>query len=103
MDQITRERNARAVAELAANELRNQLESIGSEPQKRISDLRNRIDVERRANGVVNRAVKDFQQQLAQEKHSRDAAESALERAQQKLAALPSCWTCPTSAPCERQ
>jgi uncharacterized glyoxalase superfamily protein PhnB len=103
MDQITRERNARAVAELAANELRNQLESIGSEPQKRISDLRNRIEVERRATGVVNRAVKDVQQQLAQEKYSRDAAERALERAQQKLAALPSCWTCPTAAPCERQ
>jgi uncharacterized glyoxalase superfamily protein PhnB len=103
MGQITRERNARAVAELAANELRNQLESIGSEPQKRISDLRNRIEIEHRANGVVNRAVKDVQQQLAQEKYSRDAAERALERAQQKLASLPSCWTCPTSAPCERQ
>jgi uncharacterized glyoxalase superfamily protein PhnB len=103
MDQITRERNARAVAELAANELRNQLQSIGSEPQKRISDLRDRIEVEHRANGVVNRAVKDVQQKLAQEKYSRDAAERALERAEQKLAALPSCWTCPTSAPCERQ
>jgi uncharacterized glyoxalase superfamily protein PhnB len=103
MDQITRERNARAVAELAANELRNQLESIGSEPQKRISDLRGRIEIEHRANGVVNRAVKDVQQQLAQEKYSRDAAERALERAQQKLASLPSCWTCPTAAPCERQ
>jgi uncharacterized glyoxalase superfamily protein PhnB len=103
MDQITRERNARAVAELAANELRNQLEAIGSEPQKQISDLRNRIAVERRANGVVNHAVKDVQQKLAQEKYSRDSAERALERAEQKLAALPSCWTCPTAAPCERQ
>jgi uncharacterized glyoxalase superfamily protein PhnB len=103
IDQITRERNARAVAELAANELRNQLGSIGSEPQKRISDLRSRIEIEHRANGVVNRAVKDVQQQLAQEKYSRDAAERALERAQQKLASLPSCWTCPTAAPCERQ
>jgi uncharacterized glyoxalase superfamily protein PhnB len=102
MYQIIRERNARAVAELAANELRNQLVSFGPEPQERISDLRNRIEVERRANGVAERAVKDAQQKLAQEKHSRDAAERALKQAEQKLAALPSCWTCPTDAPCER-
>ena len=44
-DQLTRERNARAVAELAANELRNQLVSVGPDAQERIAELRNRIEV----------------------------------------------------------
>jgi len=99
---LASERNARAVAELTANELRNQLVSYGPEPQERISELRNRVEAERRASGIVERAAKDAQQQLAQEKYSRDAAERALRQAQQKLAALPSCWSCPSAAPCER-
>jgi uncharacterized glyoxalase superfamily protein PhnB len=101
-DQVARERNARAVAELAANELRNQLVSIGPDPQDRIAELRYRIEAERRANGVAERAVKDVKLQLAQEKYSRDAAERALRQTEQKLAAAPSCWSCPTAAPCER-
>ena len=72
MDHLSRERNARAAAELAANELRNQLVSIGTEPQERISELRNRIEAEHRAKGIVERAAKEMQQELAQEKHSRD-------------------------------
>jgi len=101
-DQLTRERNARAVAELAANELRNQLASIGPDPQERIAELRNRIEAERRANGAAERAVKDVKVQLAQEKYSRDSAERALRQTEQKLAAAPTCWSCPTAAPCER-
>jgi uncharacterized glyoxalase superfamily protein PhnB len=104
MDHLTRERNARAVAELAANELRNQLASFSPEPQEQISELRNRIEAEHRAKDFVERAAKDIQQQLAQEKHSRDSAERALRQTQQKLTQLtPSCWSCPTAAPCERQ
>jgi uncharacterized glyoxalase superfamily protein PhnB len=101
-DQLARERNARAVAELAANELRNQLVSVGPDAQERIAELRYRIEAERRANGVADRAVKDVKLQLAQEKYSRDAAERALRQTEQKLAAAPSCWSCPTAAPCER-
>ena len=101
-DQLARERNARAVAELAANELRNQLLSIGPDPQERIAELRGRVETERRANGIAERAVKDVKLQLAQEKYSRDAAERALRQTEQKLAAAPSCWSCPTAAPCER-
>jgi uncharacterized glyoxalase superfamily protein PhnB len=101
-DQLIRERNARAVAELAANELRNQLLSIGPDPQERIAELRGRVETERHANGIAERAVKDVKLQLAQEKYSRDAAERALRQTEQKLAAAPSCWTCPTAAPCER-
>ena len=101
-DQLTRERNARAVAELAANELRNQLVSVGPDAQERIAELRNRIEAERRANGVAERVAKDVKLQLAQEKYSRDAAERALRQTEQKLAAAPSCWSCPTAALCER-
>ena len=71
-EQLARERNARAVAELAANELRNKLASVGPDPQERIAELRNRVEVERRANGVAERAVKDVKLQLAQERYSRD-------------------------------
>ena len=103
-EQLARERNARAVAELAANELRNKLASVGPDPQERIAELRNRVEVERRANGVAERAVKDVKLQLAQERYSRDSAERALRQNEQKVAAYqpPSCWSCPSAMPCER-
>ena len=103
-EQLARERNARAVAELAANELRNKLASVGPDPQERIAELRNRVEVERRANGVAERAVKDVKLQLAQEKYSRDSAERALRQNEQKVAAYQpaSCWSCPSAMPCER-
>ncbi|MFZ0847900.1 MAG: VOC family protein [Hyphomicrobiaceae bacterium] len=103
-EQLARERNARAVAELAANELRNKLASVGPDPQERIAELRNRVEVERRANGVAERAVKDVKLQLAQERYSRDSAERALRQNEQKVAAYQpaSCWSCPSAMPCER-
>ena len=103
-EQLARERNARAVAELAANELRNKLASVGPDPQERIAELRNRVEVERRANGVAERAVKDAKIQLAQERYSRDSAERALRQNEQKVAAYQpiSCWACPSAMPCER-
>ena len=103
-EQLARERNARAVAELAANELRNKLASVGPDPQERIAELRNRVEVERRANGQAERAVKDAKLQLAQERYSRDSAERALRQNEQKLAAYQplSCWSCPSAMPCER-
>ena len=103
-DQLARERNARAVAELAANELRNQLASVGPEPRERIAELRYQVEMERRANGAAERAVKDVKVQLAQEKYSRDAAERALRQTEQKIAVnqVPSCWSCPSAALCER-
>ena len=104
-EQLARERNARAVAELAANQLRNKLVSVGSDPLETIAELRNRVEVERRAHGEAERAVKDAKVQLAQERYSRDSAERALRQNEQRLAAFQpiSCWSCPSAMPCERQ
>jgi uncharacterized glyoxalase superfamily protein PhnB len=103
-DQLARERNARAVAELDANELRNKLASVGPDPQERIAELRNRVEVERRAHGAAERAVNDVKVQLAQERYSRDSAERALRQNEQRLAAYQpiSCWSCPSAMPCAR-
>lgn len=103
-DQLARERNARAVAELDANELRNKLASVGPDPQERIAELRNRVEVERRAHGAAERAVKDVKVQLAQERYSRDSAERALRQNEQRVASYQplSCWSCPSAMPCER-
>ena len=103
-DQLARERNARAVAELDANELRNKLASVGPDPQERIAELRNRVEVERRAHGEAERAVKDVKVQLAQERYSRDSAERALRQNELRVAAYQplSCWSCPSAMPCER-
>jgi uncharacterized glyoxalase superfamily protein PhnB len=103
VDLLARERSARAAAELAANELRNQLAALGTEPQHRIYELRIQIEAEQRARSKMEAEARDAKLLLVQEKYSRDTTERALKQAQQKLAANEgSCWACPTGAPCER-
>jgi uncharacterized glyoxalase superfamily protein PhnB len=103
LDRLARERSARAAAELSANELRNQLAAFGTEPQRRLQELRGKIEAEQRSRSKAQGEAAETKLQLAQEKRSRDAAERALRQAQQKLAANEtSCWACPTGAPCER-
>ena len=105
--ELARERNAKAAAELAATELRNQLTATGPAP-KGILALRDQFDAERRARESFERANKDAQLQLAQEKFSRDATERALKQVQDRLEktqdrlAAASCWACPSGAPCAR-
>jgi hypothetical protein len=103
LDRLARERSARAAAELATNELRNQLGAVGAAPQDRIHDLRRNLEAEQRARIKLESEATDAKLQLAQEKQSRDATERALKQAQQKLAANEgSCWACPAGTPCER-
>jgi hypothetical protein len=103
VDRLARERSSRAAAELAANELRNQLAALGTEPQRRLLELRSQIDVEQRGRSRAQGEAAETKLQLAQEKQSRDAAERALKQAQLKLASNESsCWVCPVGAPCER-
>ncbi len=105
--ELARERNAKAAAELAATELRNQLAMIGPAPQG-ILALRDQFEAERRVRESFERANKDAQLQLAQEKFSRDSTERALKQVQDRLEktqdrlAAASCWACPSGAPCAR-
>jgi dTMP kinase len=98
--ELTRERSAKAAAEVAAGELRTQLAAFGSAPQG-ILALRDQLDTERRVRDAYERAAKDAQLQLVQEKYSHDATERTLKQAQERLAAS-SCWACPSGAPCSR-
>lgn len=98
--ELARERSAKAAAELAASELRNQLAAIPAVPQGVLA-LRDQVEVERRGKERFERAAKDAQLQLAQERYSRDATERELRQTQDRLAAA-SCWSCPTGAPCTR-
>ena len=102
MDRLAGERSARAAAEVAANELRNQLAALGTNPVHRINELRLQIEAKERAQDKAEIELKDARLQLAQEKHTRDASERALRQTEKKLAAAGSCWACPTGAPCER-
>lgn len=107
MAEAARERSAKAAAELAASELRNQLAATGPPPQG-ILALRDQYEAERRARERIERAAKDAQLHLAQERFSRDATERALKQVQDRLEqtqdrlAAASCWVCPTGAPCAR-
>jgi uncharacterized glyoxalase superfamily protein PhnB len=98
--ELARERSARAAAEIAATELRDQLTALGTGHQGVLA-LRNEFEAERRAKEGFERAAKDAQLLLAQERYSRDATERALKQAQERLAST-SCWACPTGAPCSR-
>jgi uncharacterized glyoxalase superfamily protein PhnB len=105
--ELAQERSARAAAELAASELRNQLTALGSTPPGIVA-LREQFEAERRARERFERAAKDAQLQLTQEKYSRDATERALKQVQSRLEqtqdrlAAASCWVCPSGAPCAR-
>jgi uncharacterized glyoxalase superfamily protein PhnB len=107
MAEVARERSAKAAAELAAAELRNQLAGTGPAPQG-ILAFRDQFEAERRVRERLERAAKDAQLQLAQEKFSRDATERALKQVQDRLEqtqdrlASASCWACPSGAPCAR-
>jgi hypothetical protein len=98
--ELASERSAKAAAEIATSELRNQLIALGPIPPATLA-LREQVEAERRARERSERAAKDVQLQLAQEKHSRDATERALRHAEDRLAAA-SCWACPSGAPCSR-
>jgi hypothetical protein len=107
MSELARERSAKAAAELAAGELRNQLAATRPAPTG-ILALRDQLEGERRTRQRLERAAKDAQLQLTQEKYSRDATERALrqvqdrlEQTQERLAAA-SCWACPSGAPCSK-
>ena len=105
--ELARERSAKAAAELAASELRNQLTGLGAVPPE-VPALRDQMLAERRAREKLERATKDAQFQLTQEKYSRDSTERALKQAQDRLKkaedrlAIAPCWVCPTGAPCAR-
>lgn len=107
MAEAARERSAKTAAELAASELRNQLAATGPPPQG-ILALRDQYEAERRTRERLERAAKDAQLHLAQERFSRDATERALKQVQDRLEqtqdrlAAASCWVCPTGAPCAR-
>jgi hypothetical protein len=107
MAELSRERSTKAAAELAASELRNQLTALGAtRPENSV--FRDQALAERRAREKVERAAKDAQLQLTQEKYSRDATERALRQVEDRLRkaedrlALASCWACPSGAPCAR-
>ena len=95
---LAHERSARAAAELSTNELRTQLSSSNIEPQQQIVALRYQIDAERQARQALERASRDSQLLLVQEKQSRDVAERALKQAHQQPPA--SCWSCPSTTAC---
>jgi uncharacterized glyoxalase superfamily protein PhnB len=105
--ELARERSAKAAAEIAANELRNQLTALGAMPPE-IPVLRGQMLAERRARERLAQAAKDAQLLLTQEKYSRDATERELKQAQDQLKqaqdrlAVASCWVCPSGAPCAR-
>jgi uncharacterized glyoxalase superfamily protein PhnB len=107
LGELARERSAKAAAELAANELRHQLTGLGTMPPE-IPALRGQMLAERRARERLERAAKDAQFQLTQEKYSRDATERTLKQTQDRLKkaedrlTTASCWVCPTGAPCAR-
>jgi len=94
-------------AELAASELRNQLTATGPPPQGLLA-LREQLEGERRARQRLERAAKDAQLQLTQEKYTRDSTERALKQVQDRLEqtqdrlAAASCWACPSGAPCSK-
>ncbi len=107
MAELSRERSTKAAAELAASELRNQLTALGAtRPENSL--FRDQALAERRAREKVERAAKDAQLQLTQEKYSRDASERALRQVEDRLRkaedrlAVSSCWACPSGAPCAR-
>ena len=107
MAELSRERSTKAAAELAASELRNQLTALGAtRPENSV--FRDQALAERRAREKLQRAAKDAQLQLTQEKYSRDASERALRQVEDRLRkaedrlALSSCWACPSGAPCAR-
>jgi len=107
MAELARERSAKAAAELAASELRNQLTATGPPPQGLLA-LREQLEGERRARQRLERAAKDAQLQLTQEKYTRDSTERALKQVQDRLEqtqdrlAAASCWACPSGAPCSK-